>query len=155
MAAAKAGQREEGTGENRRIEVTMNKRVIITWVVVLLVGPWNALALAIAPDKVDEQRVFWGDPKGFETPAEVDYKAVVLATPEYSEMKKKKVEKGSAKFWILLNNASERALRAIGEVAVSTEYDLVVDKGFLGALEPPLEGGDITTQVLDKLAKKN
>ena len=70
-------------------------------------------------------------------------------------MKKKKVEKGSAKYWILLNNASERALRAIGEVAVSTEYDLVVDKGFLGALEPPLEGGDITTQVLDKLAKKN
>jgi Skp family chaperone for outer membrane proteins len=64
------------------------------------------------------------------------------------------VEKGSAKYWILLNNASERAIRTIGEVAVSTKYDLVVDKGFLGALTPPLEGADITGQVLDKLARK-
>jgi len=133
----------------------MNKRVIIIVVTALLIGPWSALALAIAPEHVDQQRVFWGDPKGFDTPAEVDYRAVVQATPEYSELRKKKVEKGSAKYWILLNNASERALRVIGEVAVSTEYDLVVDKGFLGELTPPLEGKDITSQVLDILAKQD
>lgn len=133
----------------------MNKRVLTMTMMVLLVGSWGALAMAIAPDQLDEQRVFWGDAKGFETPAEVDYRKIVQATPEYEELKKKKVESGSAKYWILLNNASERALRIIGEVAVATEYDLVVDKGFLGALDPPLEGTDITVEVLDKLAKQN
>lgn len=133
----------------------MNKHVMLTSLMVLLVGSWGALAMAIAPEQMDEQRIFWGDPKGFATPAEVDYRKVVQATPEYDEMKKKKVETGSAKYWILLNNASERALRIISEVAVSTEYDLVVDKGFLGELDPPLEGKDITTEVLEKLAKQN
>lgn len=132
----------------------MNKRIMLIVLTTVLVGSWGALAMAIAPEQMDEQRVFWGDSKKFETPAEVDYKQVVISTPEYGELKKKKVEKGSAKYWILLNNASERAIRTIGEVAVSTKYDLVVDKGFLGALNPPLEGADITGQVLDKLAKK-
>jgi len=110
-----------------------------------------SFGLSIPPDQVNEQRVFWGDTDNFENPAEVDYRAAVKATPEYQEMKEEKVEKGTAKYWILLNSASERALRVIAEVAEASEYDLVVDTGFLGGLDPPLEGGNITEGVLDSI----
>jgi hypothetical protein len=57
----------------------MNKRIIGIVLLTVLVGSWGALAMAIAPEQMDEQRVFWGDAAKFETPAEVDYKAVVVA----------------------------------------------------------------------------
>ncbi|MBI1319241.1 MAG: hypothetical protein GC168_09890 [Candidatus Hydrogenedens sp.] len=113
----------------------------------------SSLALSIPPSQVDEQRVYWGNTDNFDKPAEVDYKAVVVATPEYQEMKKKKVEKGTAKYWILLNSASERALRVIAAVAKESEFDLVVDRGFMAALEPPIEANDITEGVLKSIEK--
>jgi len=125
---------------------------LIACVAIALVSQ-SSLALSIPPNQVDEQRVYWGNTDNFDKPAEVDYKAVVVATPEYQEMKKKKVEKGTAKYWILLNSASERALRVIASVAEDSEFDLVVDRGFLAALEPPIEGNDITEGVLKNIGK--
>jgi len=129
----------------------MNKMVAAVALIAILGVTPVSFGLSIPPDQVNEQRVFWGDTDNFENPAEVDYRAAVKATPEYKEMKEEKVEKGTAKYWILLNSASERALRVIAEIAENSEYDLVVDTGFLGGLSPPLEGGNITEGVLDSI----
>jgi hypothetical protein len=108
-------------------------------------------ALAIPPEALDEQQIYYGDAASFEKPAEVDYRAVVKATPEYAEIRENKIERGTAKYWILLSNASDHAIKAISQVAQDTDYDLVANQGYLGSLEPAIAAEDVTEQVLEVL----
>lgn len=123
----------------------------------LMVGLWLlggvgvAEAYSIPADKVDSQKIYWGSAAKFEKPAEVSYEAVVRATPEFEEIRRKKVERGTAKFWILMSQASEHAVRLIAEVGRETDYDLISAQGYLGELDPPVEADDITELVLARL----
>ena len=100
----------------------------------------------------DEQKVYWGAPdESFEKPAEVKFEKIVTATPEYEQVKKKKVEPGTAKYWILMSKASEHAVRLIEAVGAETDYDLITAQGYLGGLEPPIPATDVTDLVLAKL----
>lgn len=113
-----------------------------------------ATTYTIPADKVDPQKVYFGSASSFCKPGNIDYEAVIKATPEYDEVKKKKVEVGTGKYWILLSQASDRAVRAIAEVGQETGYDLIAAQGYLGTLEPPIPADDITQLVLAKLGKK-
>lgn len=108
-------------------------------------------ALAIPAEALDEQQIYYGDGAKFEKPGEVDYRTIVKATPEYAEIRTGKVERGTAKYWILLSNASDHAIQAISQVAHNTDYDLVANFGYLGALEPAVAADDLTAQVLEVL----
>lgn len=108
-------------------------------------------ALAIPPAALDEQQIYYGDAGSFEKAGEVDYRSIVKATPEYAEIRENKIERGTAKYWILLSNASDHAIKVISQVAQNTEYDLVANLGYLGALEPAISADDITEQVLEVL----
>jgi len=44
-------------------------------------------------------------------------------------------------------------VKAIGDVGSETEYDLIVLKGYLEGLNPPITAEDITQLALAKLAK--
>ena len=114
-----------------------------------------ALGYSIQPDKVDQQKIFYGTPEKFEKPAEVDYEQVVRTTPEYQEIQKKNVERGSGRYWILLSRASEHAIRAICKVGDETEHDLIAAVGYLGSLDPPIPAEDITQMVVDSLKQEN
>jgi hypothetical protein len=111
----------------------------------------TAAANSIPADQLDAKQVFWGTASNFEKPGEIDYEEIVKATPEYKEIKRKKLQRGTGEYWILMSQASDRAVRAISEVGQNTEYDLIAAEGYLGSLEPAIEAEDITDLVLDQL----
>lgn len=121
---------------------------------VTVVASAVAEAYSIPQDKLDNQKVYYGSAAHFEKPAEVNYEAVVKATPEYAEIKKKKIEAGTAKYWILISRASEHAVRLIAEVGQELEHDLIVAKDYLNKLEVPIEASDVTELVLAKLSEE-
>jgi hypothetical protein len=118
---------------------------------ILLAAPLVVAAHTIPAEKVDRQKIYWGDTSNFEKPGEVDYVDVIKATPEYEELRKKRIESGTARYYYLMTQASERAVRVIVEVGQESEYDLVAAKGYLSALEQPIEAPDLTEVVLARL----
>ncbi len=113
-----------------------------------------AQAAGIPADKVDPQQIYYGSPDSFEKPGKVDFKAVVKATPEYAEIVEKNVERGTARFWILMSQASDRAVGVIADVGKETEYDLIAAAGYLGSLDPPIAADDVTALVLEVLEQQ-
>jgi len=114
----------------------------------------QASTYSIPIEKVNPQKVYYGTASGFDKPGGVDYEAIIKATPEYEEVVKKKVQPGTGKYWILLSQASDRAVRVISEVGHESGYDFIAAQGYLGTLEPPIPAEDITQLILDKLGGK-
>lgn len=110
-----------------------------------------AQLVSIPTDQVDAKKVYWGSTAGFEKAGEVDYDAVLKTTPECKQMKKDRIERGTGKYWILLNQATDRATRAITEVGQDTEYDLIAQRGYLASLTPAIPADDVTQLVVSKV----
>jgi hypothetical protein len=110
--------------------------------------------LVIPPDDIELDQIFFGNPASFSNPAEIDVEALTLATPEFQEIKRKKVKKGTGKYWILRSNAADRAHRAIKKLTEDLEYDLIANEGYLGGLPSPIECENITKQAI-KLVKRS
>jgi hypothetical protein len=131
--------------------MSTNARILGGLVVAVIASVALAEIHTIPADQIDSKKVYWGVATGFEKAGEVDYDAVVKATPEYKELKSKKIERGTGKYWILMSEASDRATRAISQVGQDTEYDLIAAEGYLGSLEPAIPAEDITDLILDVL----
>ena len=106
---------------------------------------------SISEDELDPNQIFYGDSSNFSTPAEVDMDEVIKATPEYKEIIKKKINRGTGRYWILQSNATARAHKAITEFAKTSEYDLIANTGYLSSLETPIEADDVTKAVIKNL----
>jgi hypothetical protein len=106
---------------------------------------------SIPDENLDLTRVYWGDYKEFTKAAEIRYEDVIRSTPEYDEIKKKKIARDTGKYWILLSQASDRAIKAIATIGGETDYDFVTANGYLEALEPPIPVDDITADVVAKI----
>jgi len=113
-----------------------------------------ASGFAIPAEQVDAKKVYWGATTGFDKAGEVDYEAVLKATPEAKQLKKEKVQRGTGKYWILMSQASDRATRAIAEVGQSTDFDFIAINGYLATLTPAIPAEDVTKLVLDRLEGK-
>lgn len=111
----------------------------------------QALAASIPDAELDRRQIYIGNPSSFSAPAEVDYTAVVHQTAEYAEIEAEELERGSGKYWILLSQASDKALNAIEKAAGDGAYDLVAEKGYLGSLAAPVDCPDITEAVIEHL----
>ncbi|HOK08817.1 MAG TPA: hypothetical protein PLT82_05175 [Candidatus Hydrogenedens sp.] len=109
--------------------------------------------LSLAPDKVDEQKIFWGTASKFNKPGLVRFEEIIQATPEFSGIKTRKIEAGTAKYWIMLSKASERAVRVIQEVAQESQFDLVAEFNYWQTAGDQIPAEDITEKVLERLAK--
>ncbi len=128
----------------------------ICFCVVLLLG-LSGLALAsysIPQESIDEQRIFYGSALNFAQPASVDYQKVVRSTPEYNEIRDKRIENGTARYWILMSEASNHAVQLISSVGKESDYDIIVANGYLEGLEEPIETVDVTELVLKKLEER-
>ena len=102
----------------------------------------------IPPDEIQPDQIYYGNAASFASPAEVDMVAIVRATPEFDEIKKKKIPKGTAKYWILRSDGTDRALRAIQQLAEETENDLFANEGYLGSLSSPIECVNLTKMAI-------
>lgn len=134
----------------------MNAKQLVHFVAacgsILFLATTNASATyTIAPEQIDDQQIYFGNAQRFEKPAAVDYTAIVKATPEYEEIKKKKIDSGSARYWILMSDASNHAVKAISEVGEESNHDLIVSIGYLGKITPQIPAEDVTEKVLEKL----
>lgn len=114
----------------------------------------QASTYSIPGEKVEAQKIYFGSAKGFDKPGTVDYGKLIKATPEYAQIKKKRIQAGTGKYWILLSQASDRVVRAISDVGKATDYDFIAAAGYLDGLETPIAADDVTHLVLDKLKKK-
>lgn len=130
-----------------------NGRRLLAFCCIALAVTAVAESFTIPAESVDEQKIFWGNPAKFEKPASVDYKAIIMATEEYKSIKQNKIEAGTAKYWLLISQASEKAVKVIAEVGKNSEYDLVVAKGYLESLNIKAAPVDITAAVLERLQK--
>jgi len=111
-------------------------------------------AYAVPKEQLDPKRVFWGVASEFERAGEIDYKRIITDTPEFKEIVRKRVARGTGKYWILLSQASDRVVRTISQVGQHTECDLIAARGYLSGLEPPIPAEDITQLLLDYLNGK-
>lgn len=136
--------------EERQSLVPVFGLLVSITVFVALTASAVAESMAVPPEAVDEQKIFWGTASKFEKPGSVDYFALVSATEEYKAAQK--AEKDSARYWIHINKANEMAVKAIGDVGSETDYDLIVWKGYLEGLNPPIAADDITGLALAKIA---
>ncbi len=127
------------------------KRTGLAAAILLLLPAIFVVGESIPKDQIDASQIYFGSPASFEKAAEVDIKTVIAATPEYKEIAKKKIDRGTGKYWILQGQASNRALKAIADVAAKTDYDLIAEKGYLKKLKPPIACKDITGLVVAKL----
>ncbi len=121
---------------------------------VFLTGTMLAGAYSIDAKILDAKKIYWGEASGFNKPAEVKYQDVITATPEYIQIKKKKIQRGTGKYWILMSQSSDRAVRAIAAVATDGNKDLVASAGYLGTLKTPIPSSDITKTVIDAVKGK-
>ena len=127
------------------------RRMGLATAVLLLLPAIFVVGDSIPKDQIDASQIYFGTPSSFEKAAEVDIETVIAATPEYQEITKKKIDKGTGKYWLLQGQASNRALKAISDVAATTDYDLIAEKGYLKELDPPIGCQDITELVVSKL----
>ncbi len=127
------------------------RKVGLAAALLLLVPAFFVSGDSIPKDQVDASQIYYGSPSTFDNAAEVDIETVIAATPEYQEIVKKKIDQGTGKYWILQGQASNRALRAISDVAAEMDYDLIAEQGYLENLDPPIGCEDITELVVSKL----
>lgn len=109
---------------------------------------------SVASNQLEPTKVYWGSSARFSKPAEVDFQQVFEATPEYQEIRKKKVERGTGKYWLLASQGSDHAVKAIAQVAKEAHYDLVAAEGCLAGLKPPIPADDITDLVVETITGK-
>jgi len=84
-----------------------------------------------AAQTVDVNAYYFGDPENYTQPAAVDMLMIRDATPEYREIKRRKIDTDRAEYWILINKAYERIERALQRVAQYKGYDLIGEIGFV------------------------
>jgi uncharacterized lipoprotein len=131
----------------------MDKRITFGTVFFMLVcvGVAFAATYSIPQETVDSSKIYYGEAKGFEKPAEIDYKKIYEETPEYKEIKSKKVSRDTGRYWILNDKANNRVLRAVKAVGDETEYDLIAESGYLGSLETAIPATDVSKNVIKQM----
>ncbi len=112
-----------------------------------------ASSYAIPKDQQDAKKVYVGNVNAFEAPCEVDMSAVTQEAPEYQRIKKRDIKRGTGEYWILMEKASQRSLRAVTAYAKDAEYDLVASIGYLGSLDPAIDAVDVTDEVIEVLTE--
>ncbi len=110
-----------------------------------------AWAKSIDDKQLDPKQIFFGDPKAFDSPAAVDIQTIIETTPEYQEIKRDKIKRGTAKYWILLSKTTDRAIEAIADVAKDEGYDLIAARDYLKDLKPKVAAEDVTKTVVKKI----
>ncbi len=135
----------------------MRIAVIMALGCLVIVSVVVAETYSIPSEKLDRKMVYWGSAQSFSHAGEMDYQEVIKATPEYEEIKRKKIERGTGRYWILLSQASDRVVRAIGRAGKATHCDLITAEGYLKSLdlEQDIETRDVTNVIVGILKGKD
>ena len=97
-----------------------------------------------------EASVLYGSADKCTQPATVDFAKVKKLTPEWKLIKTEGVDKGSARYALLVEDMNRRIRRLCEEVAKSLGKDCVLRKGDIES-EKGLAVSDVTDEVVAKL----
>ena len=98
-------------------------------------------------------KVYFGNPRNFYRPAELEASKVFQVIPEYQEWQK--LDPSDPRYWTLLDKANTCFIRALVSVARRYDYDLIGEKGFLRGHKLESKVVDITLVVLDEIQRKS
>lgn len=138
-----SGERSPFTGR-QGLMMSSGKTIGFSWLVGILVVALVGAAMAGAIGKV-----YFGNPRNYQRPAELEAAKVFQVIPEYEEWQK--LEPSDPRYWTLLDKANTRFIRALVTVARKYGYDLIGEKGFLRGQESEQKVTDITLLVLDEI----
>ena len=146
-------------GDSARLQLSKNIAALVSTEekfseAVHALSAFNEETLREFDMQLDAKKIYWGSSSSFEKPGEIDYERIIQATPEYSEIKAKRIQRGTGKYWILLSQASDRVVRSISQVGQKTEYDLIAARGYLSSLDSPIHAEDVTKLLLENLQGK-
>jgi len=99
-------------------------------------------------------KVYFGNPRNFYAPAELEAAKVFRVIPEYQQLVRDKVDPSDPLYWSLMDKATNRFIRALVSVAKKYGYDLIGEKGFLRGHRFESKVQDITLVVLDEIQGK-
>jgi len=131
-----------------------NWGILMGLIAVAGIGAAAAGSFSVPKEQFDPKKVYWGSAGSFEHAGEIDYERVIKSTPEYLEIEKKKIQRGTGKYWILLSQASDRVVRAVSQVGQDTKCDFIAARGYLASIEPPIPAEDVTQVLMDSLEGK-
>jgi len=101
---------------------------------------------------IKEEQIYYGNPKNYTAPAQLELTKVLDATKEYQRIKKEKIKSDNPLYWILLQRANEKVQAAIKKVAEKKKYDLIGELGYITGNTDPIP--DITQSVVEALDQK-
>ena len=96
------------------------------------------------------KNVLFGNAKRSKTPAVLDYKKALAATPEFRKIREDGIDKDSAEYAILKQKAVKRLKKVIVAMAVQEGRDCVVKKGAIRS-KGDREVVDLTSLVVSEL----
>lgn len=121
--------------------------IAMTFMMTAVISMAAVSVSSIPDDQLDTTKIYCGNPAGFSNPAEVEFEDIVRSTNEFKEIKKKKLDQGTAEYWILIEQANHRAMRAVHAFHQESAYDFVTARGYLGAIDPPISAPDVTEEI--------
>jgi len=125
-----------------RLEKTTGFAWLVGGLVVVLVA--TAVARPIG-------KVYFGNPRNYHRPAELEAAKVFKVIPEYQQLVREGVSPEDPRYWSLMDKANTRFIRALVSVARKYGYDLIGEKGFLRGQKLGHKVTDITLLVLDEI----
>lgn len=95
--------------------------------------------------------VYSGNKDSFKNPCVLDRKKVFAKIPAIQTIKREKLEKNSARYTFLLQQANKVFRETVSDVASDKGYDLAVEQGGIKATEKGVRIPDITKAVIKAL----
>jgi hypothetical protein len=142
---------------SKDMQKTKIQRIYLLWFILLalfFVQVPGALQ-ARADDNPEQEKVtyrvsgeiYQGKRNSFNTPCVLDRDKVFAKIPAYKKIKREGLDKNSARYYFLLEEANRVFRAAVKKVAEEKGYDLVVEKGGIKASKD-VQIPDITSEVI-------
>ena len=116
-----------------------------------------AFSLAVSAQGVilrEDSMVLYGSAANCTQPASVDFQKLKKATPEWKTIRSEGVQKGTARYDLLVDDMNRRIKRLCEEVAKATGKDCILCKGDVEN-DRGLEVVDLTSQLLRKIESED
>ncbi|GEM_PF-5752661 len=101
--------------------------------------------------KVKPGGLLFGSTRHCKTPASVDYRRVLAATPEMRKVEEEGIDRSSARYQMLRSKAVRRIRKVVRVVAVELGHDCVVREDKIRSKPEDLILADLTEAVVERL----
>ena len=106
---------------------------------------------------VDQTQIYHGNINPEETKYEnaacINFGQLIRATPEYLQIQKEKIEKGTGKYWILISKANGRVTKSVSEYGKTNNTDFIVTVEYAKTLKANPKIADVTEEVIESMGE--